>query len=213
MKPTHSTISDEELIVRYKASQDNSITGELYKRYSMLVFGLCYKYLKEETEAQDAVTEIFVLVAVEVVVERGDLQQAGRGLPGGEGHRAPEGRGVGGVDDDAAGAAGDGRLQLHAEHTGPGDQDGRQLARPVGADPVVGPVLHEVTDGPEVAGGLEAALGHHEPRNFSNKLRIFFSKFFKFLLSLFNNIKSFIYSSPTVLLNVILLHICCKSQM
>jgi RNA polymerase sigma factor (sigma-70 family) len=62
MKPTHSTISDEELIVRYKASQDNSITGELYKRYSMLVFGLCYKYLKEETEAQDAVTEIFVLV-------------------------------------------------------------------------------------------------------------------------------------------------------
>lgn len=60
-----STLSDQELIELYQQKHDTAYVGELYKRYSMLVFGLCYKYLKNEEDAKDAVTEIF-----EVVMEK-----------------------------------------------------------------------------------------------------------------------------------------------
>ena len=51
--------SDSELISAYKKSDDNSLVGELYKRYSHLVYGVCLKYLKNEDEAKDAVLQIF----------------------------------------------------------------------------------------------------------------------------------------------------------
>ncbi len=51
--------TDNELISTYKKSDDNSLVGELYKRYSHLVYGVCLKYLKNEAEAQDAVLQIF----------------------------------------------------------------------------------------------------------------------------------------------------------
>jgi len=57
-----NTITDNELIILYQQESDNIYVGELYKRYSMLVYGLCYNYLKQEEDAQDAVTEIFELV-------------------------------------------------------------------------------------------------------------------------------------------------------
>ncbi len=51
--------SDNELIAVYKKGGDNSLVGELYKRYSHLVYGVCLKYLKNEDEAKDAVLQIF----------------------------------------------------------------------------------------------------------------------------------------------------------
>lgn len=54
--------TDEELIQLYQKQLSNVYFTELYKRYSMLVYGLCYKYLKDEDLAKDYVSEIFVLV-------------------------------------------------------------------------------------------------------------------------------------------------------
>lgn len=52
-------LSDKELIDLYKKKGDNSLVGELYKRYSHLVYGVCLKYLKNEDESKDAVLQIF----------------------------------------------------------------------------------------------------------------------------------------------------------
>lgn len=53
------TLTDNELIARYKKTGDNALVGELYKRYSHLVYGVCLKYLKNEDEGKDAVLQIF----------------------------------------------------------------------------------------------------------------------------------------------------------
>ncbi len=51
--------SDAELIDRYKNSNDMYYAGELFQRYSHLVFWVCMKYLKNEEESRDAVMNIF----------------------------------------------------------------------------------------------------------------------------------------------------------
>lgn len=51
--------SDPELIREYKHSTERNLVGILYKRYAHLVLGLCFKYLKDEEEAKDAVMHIF----------------------------------------------------------------------------------------------------------------------------------------------------------
>lgn len=52
-------LSDLELISEYKNSHDPEIIGELYKKYTHLVFGVCMKYLNSEENSQDAVMQIF----------------------------------------------------------------------------------------------------------------------------------------------------------
>ena len=51
--------SDQELILLYKKSGDLEILGELYQRYTHLVFGVCLKYLKNKEDSKDAVMQIF----------------------------------------------------------------------------------------------------------------------------------------------------------
>jgi RNA polymerase sigma factor (sigma-70 family) len=51
--------SDSELLQKFKESRDNNIIGELFQRYTHLVFGVCMKYLKDEDEAKDGVMQIF----------------------------------------------------------------------------------------------------------------------------------------------------------
>lgn len=58
-KNKQAGISDEELITRYRFSHDNQYIGELYKRYTHLVFGVCMKYLKDPAKAEDATMQIF----------------------------------------------------------------------------------------------------------------------------------------------------------
>lgn len=55
-------LSDAELLRRYKVDADRDAMGLLYKRYSVLVYGLSYKYLRHEESAKDAVNEIFLLI-------------------------------------------------------------------------------------------------------------------------------------------------------
>lgn len=62
MPNLYSTYTDAKLVELYQKESNTACAGELYKRYSLLVYGLCYKYLKHETDAEDAVTEIFEIV-------------------------------------------------------------------------------------------------------------------------------------------------------
>jgi RNA polymerase sigma factor (sigma-70 family) len=51
--------ADEALIGLYKKSGELAIVGELYNRYTALVYGVCMKYLKDREESRDAVMQIF----------------------------------------------------------------------------------------------------------------------------------------------------------
>lgn len=50
---------DSALIEAYQKSKNTDFVGELYKRYSHLVVGVCLKYLKDRDSAKDATLEIF----------------------------------------------------------------------------------------------------------------------------------------------------------
>jgi len=50
---------DNELISVYKKTNDLSVIGELYSRYTSLVYGVCLKYLKDRDEAKDATMQLF----------------------------------------------------------------------------------------------------------------------------------------------------------
>lgn len=54
-----STLSDEELVLKYKDSGDGKLFAELFKRYTPFVFGVCMKYFKDQEESKDAVMVIF----------------------------------------------------------------------------------------------------------------------------------------------------------
>ena len=51
--------SDKELIKRFRKSGNSDYLGELYLRYSHLVFFVCHKYLDSTQDAEDATMEIF----------------------------------------------------------------------------------------------------------------------------------------------------------
>lgn len=51
--------TDAELIIMYKTSNDLEVLGQLYQRYTALVFGVCLKYLRNKEDSKDAVMQIF----------------------------------------------------------------------------------------------------------------------------------------------------------
>ena len=55
----YTTLTDEELVERYRNSHETVYIGELYQRYTHLVFGVCMKYFKDEATAEDASMQIF----------------------------------------------------------------------------------------------------------------------------------------------------------
>ena len=54
-----NTKSDLELISEYKVDGDLNILGELYQRYTTLVYGVCLKFYRNKEDSQDAVMQIF----------------------------------------------------------------------------------------------------------------------------------------------------------
>ena len=58
--------TDQELLEQFARLKDNRILGELLKRYTLLLFGVCMKYLKTEEEAKDAVQQVFLKVMTEL---------------------------------------------------------------------------------------------------------------------------------------------------
>lgn len=54
-----SQLTDEQLIAKYKQSGLKLAVGELFKRYSLMCFAVCNKYLKDEQAAEDAAMSVF----------------------------------------------------------------------------------------------------------------------------------------------------------
>lgn len=65
-KTAHSDISDKDLLDRYYADHSNQWLGILLPRYTMMLLGVCMKYLKNEDEARDAVQQVFLKVIGEL---------------------------------------------------------------------------------------------------------------------------------------------------
>jgi RNA polymerase sigma factor (sigma-70 family) len=59
-------ITDPELLDLFYADHDNEWLGLLLQRYTLLLFGVCMKYLKNEEEAKDAVQQIFLKAITEL---------------------------------------------------------------------------------------------------------------------------------------------------
>jgi RNA polymerase sigma-70 factor (ECF subfamily) len=55
----HGNISDNELLSHYYNDGNNRWLGILLQRYTLLLYGVCMKYLKNEEEAKDAVQQVF----------------------------------------------------------------------------------------------------------------------------------------------------------
>ncbi len=60
-------MTDAQLLQNYAADGNSKWMGILLERYTLLLFGLCMKYLKNEEEAKDAVQQIFLKVLSEVL--------------------------------------------------------------------------------------------------------------------------------------------------
>lgn len=62
----YQNISDAELLTRFYKDNDQQWIGILLERYTLLLLGVCMKYLKNEEEAKDCVQQIFLKVLQEV---------------------------------------------------------------------------------------------------------------------------------------------------
>lgn len=58
----YSYRSDQELLEKYQKDRNVKWLGELLERYFHLIFGVCMKYLKNETEAKDQTQQICLKV-------------------------------------------------------------------------------------------------------------------------------------------------------
>src|SRR5947207_5497092 len=59
-------ISDQQLLDNFYTDQVNKWLGILLPRYTMLLLGVCMKYLKNEEEAKDGVQQVFLKVINEL---------------------------------------------------------------------------------------------------------------------------------------------------
>jgi RNA polymerase sigma factor (sigma-70 family) len=53
-------LSDQELLAKFHADHNNEWLGVLLQRYTLLLLGVCMKYLKNEEEAKDSVQQVFL---------------------------------------------------------------------------------------------------------------------------------------------------------
>ena len=59
-------ITDNELLEKFYSDHDNQWLGIVLQRYTVLLLGVCMKYLKNEEEAKDAVQQIFLKAITEL---------------------------------------------------------------------------------------------------------------------------------------------------
>lgn len=66
MADRYTHITDNELLTLFYTDSNQEWIGILLQRYTLLLLGVCMKYLKDETEAKDCVQQIFLKVLTEV---------------------------------------------------------------------------------------------------------------------------------------------------
>ncbi|MBC7947123.1 MAG: sigma-70 family RNA polymerase sigma factor [Chitinophagaceae bacterium] len=62
----YAHITDQELLAKFHADHNNEWLGILLERYTLLLLGVCMKYLKNEDDAKDSVQQIFLKVIQEL---------------------------------------------------------------------------------------------------------------------------------------------------
>jgi len=62
----YNHITDQELLAQFYRDRDNELLGVLLQRYTLLLLGVCMKYLKNEEEAKDCVQQVFLKVIQEL---------------------------------------------------------------------------------------------------------------------------------------------------
>jgi RNA polymerase sigma factor (sigma-70 family) len=65
-KESFEHTSDKELLENFYTTRNNKWLGLLLQRYTVLLLGVCTKYLKNEEKAKDAVQQIFLKVITEL---------------------------------------------------------------------------------------------------------------------------------------------------
>lgn len=53
------SLTDEELVIEYQRSEDSVFVGELFERYTHVVYLVCMKYLKNPAESEDMSMQVF----------------------------------------------------------------------------------------------------------------------------------------------------------
>ena len=66
MPDRYPHITDEELLNNFYKDRDNHWLGVLFERYTLLLYGVAMKYLKNEEEAKDAVQQVFLKAITEL---------------------------------------------------------------------------------------------------------------------------------------------------
>jgi RNA polymerase sigma-70 factor (ECF subfamily) len=67
VNPTsHTRLTDQEILKHFYADHNNERLGPLLERYTMLLYGVSMKYLKNPEEAKDAVQQIFLKAITEL---------------------------------------------------------------------------------------------------------------------------------------------------
>lgn len=59
-------ITDQQLLENFYEDKDKQWLGILLQRYTLLLLGVCMKYLKNEEEAKDSVQQVFLKVITEL---------------------------------------------------------------------------------------------------------------------------------------------------
>lgn len=62
----YADITDQELLERFYHEHDNQWLGVIFQRYTLLLLGVCMKYLRNEEEARDAVQQVYLKAMTEL---------------------------------------------------------------------------------------------------------------------------------------------------
>ncbi len=65
-----SSLSDQELMERYKKKRDQKYFAELFTRYSHLIMGVCMKYLKNTEASKDGVMNLYESISDKLVTNK-----------------------------------------------------------------------------------------------------------------------------------------------
>ena len=64
--PSHTRLTDQEILKHFYADHNNEWLGSLLERYTLLLYGVSMKYLKNPEESRDAVQQIFLKAITEL---------------------------------------------------------------------------------------------------------------------------------------------------
>jgi len=75
LKQKFAHITPEELLARFRKDGNQKWLGILLERYTLLLLGVCMKYLKNEEHARDTVQQVFLKALAEI--PRTDIKNIG----------------------------------------------------------------------------------------------------------------------------------------